>query len=263
MPPSPCVASGFSRKAAIVVCSSGWSRKPTHPNYFSLVASGLSRKINSRHQQRRGCNRAQRDAQLTRARHHAADRQRAEVQATAARQAHERRADGPVEAKIDGGHDLVAAEHRPARPGEELLQRHQALAGDAAREDDRAVGEQGRSCVGSGRRVQMLPASVARLRICTEPTTLAASTSAGNICRTCSLAMRSVIVQRPPIRSAESTCVMPDSSVSIRFKFTTTAGRMRPNRRRTSRSVPPASSVARAPDSCSVATAASTVLGRT
>ena len=31
---------------------------------------------------------------------------------------------------------------------------------------------------------EMLPASVARLRICTEPTTAAASTSAGNVTRT-------------------------------------------------------------------------------
>ena len=80
----------------------------------------------------------------------------------------------------------------------------------------------------AGDALQMLPASVARFRICTDPTTSAASASAANRVRIVASSAMSVITVPAPITSRPPSCRIPGASSGTRFTSTTTAGRDRP-----------------------------------
>ena len=80
----------------------------------------------------------------------------------------------------------------------------------------------------AGDALHMLPASVARLRIWTEPTTAAASARAGKCVRTRSSPARSASTVSAVIESRPSARVMAGRSAGMRFRSTTTAGAERP-----------------------------------
>ena len=92
----------------------------------------------------------------------------------------------------------------------------------------------------AGDALQRLPASVARFRIWIEPTTWAASTSAGNACRTRGSAMSAVMTVVAPIRSRPFTSWIPGASSATRFRSITSGGSTVPFRTPTRRSVPAA-----------------------
>ena len=99
----------------------------------------------------------------------------------------------------------------------------------------------------AGDALQMLPASVARFRICTDPTTSAASASAANRVRIVASSAMSVITVPAPITSRSPSCRIPGASSGTRFTSTTTPAEIVRSRRRMIRSVPPASGRAAAP----------------
>ena len=111
------------------------------------------------------------------------------------------------------------------------------------RDDDRAVDEERRApCPRPARRCTRFPASVARFRIWTEPTTAAASASAAMSRRMTGWAAISVIVVVAPITSPPSAPArIPGASSGTPFTSTTTDGAYDPSRSRITRSVPPAS----------------------
>ncbi len=114
----------------------------------------------------------------------------------------------------------------------------------------------------AGDALQMLPARVARLRICTEPTTVAASASAVNRRRTRSSAATSVMTAVAGMTSRPSSSRIAGSSSAIRLTSTTTDGRADPSRSRITRSVPPARTRASGPCAARRATASASVPGR-
>ena len=115
----------------------------------------------------------------------------------------------------------------------------------------------------AGDALHTLPASVARLRIWTEPTTAAASASAGKCRRTSGSAATSVITVVAPITRRPSRLADPGRAApAIRLTSTTTAGASEPSRSRMTRSVPPARTRASGPRSASSATASASDAGR-
>ena len=76
----------------------------------------------------------------------------------------------------------------------------------------------------AGDALQMLPASVARFRICTDPTT-SASASAANRVRIVASSAMSVITVPAPITSRSPSCRIPGASSGTRFTSTTTPPR--------------------------------------
>ena len=115
----------------------------------------------------------------------------------------------------------------------------------------------------AGDALTRLPASVARFRIWTEPTTAAASASAATSRRMTGWAAISVIVVVAPMTSPPSAPArIPGASSGTRFTSTTTDGAYDPSRSRMTRSVPPASTRAPLPCSTSRSTASASVAGR-
>ncbi len=116
----------------------------------------------------------------------------------------------------------------------------------------------------AGDALPMFPASVARLRIWTDPTTAAPSARARKSRRIRGSSVMSVITVRAPIRSPPSpVSTMPASSSARPLTSTTVRGRIVPSRRRMIRSVPPASGRATSsPPSASSATASARRVGR-
>ena len=115
----------------------------------------------------------------------------------------------------------------------------------------------------AGDALHTLPASVARLRICTEPTTAAASAKAGACRRTSGSAATSVMTVVAPItRLPPSPTRIPGASSGTRLTSTTRLGASEPSRSRITRSVPPARTRASGPRSASRATASASDAGR-
>ena len=115
----------------------------------------------------------------------------------------------------------------------------------------------------AGEALTRFPASVARFRIWTEPTTAAASASAAMSRRITGWAPISVIVVVAPMRSPPSAVArIPGASSGTRFTSTTTDGAYDPSRSRITRSVPPASTRASPPCRTSRSTASARVAGR-
>ena len=115
----------------------------------------------------------------------------------------------------------------------------------------------------AGDALHRFPASVARFRICTEPTTAAASASAATSRRITGCAAISVIVVVAPMTSEPpAPARIPGASSGIRFTSTTSDGVIVPSRSRITRSVPPARTRASGPCSASRATASASVPGR-
>src|SRR5215218_1221314 len=115
----------------------------------------------------------------------------------------------------------------------------------------------------AGDALHRLPASVARFRIWTEPTTAAASASAARSRRITGCAAISVIVVVAPMTSPPSPVArIPGASSGTRFTSTTTDGANDPSRSLMTRSVPPASTRASPPCRTSRSTASVSVSGR-
>ena len=96
----------------------------------------------------------------------------------------------------------------------------------------------------AGEALQMLPARVARLRIWTEPTTAAASASAGKCGGRRASAAMSVMTVSAPIDSRPSASVMAGRELGNPLGVDDQdLGRSVPSRRAMIRSVPPASSL--------------------
>ncbi len=114
----------------------------------------------------------------------------------------------------------------------------------------------------AGEALQMLPARVARLRICTDPTTTAASARARKCRCTRPSSTMSVMTVEALIERYPSSTRIAGRSSAICLRSMTNRGLIDPSRNRIRRSVPPANSRASGPYSSSNATASLTVRGR-
>src|SRR4051794_2580942 len=114
----------------------------------------------------------------------------------------------------------------------------------------------------AGDPLHALPTRLARLRMATEPTVSAASTSAGYRCRTTGCAASSPIVSVGPTRTPASPRAIGSGRSATAFRSTTSVGSIVWWRSPTRRSVPPTSARARPPSAARAASASAVVLGR-
>ena len=136
--------------------------------------------------------------------HRAGERDRCQVVAAPPGPPDVRRPDRPVDQRqLDRGDELALAQRRDARADEPVVDRDAPRARPVRRRRPRAPYTSSAGAVSAaGDALQMLPARVARFRICTDPTTSAASASAANRVRIVASSAMSVITVPRPDRPA-------------------------------------------------------------